>query len=55
MKNERTPRTLADCQFTTGYSAGGYVQPMSRTARRIYWTVLLGSKAACGVMLGLGF
>ena len=40
MKNITTPRTLAECQFVTGYTAAEIVKPRTRIADVIFATVL---------------
>jgi hypothetical protein len=53
MKNERTPRTLADTEFRTGY-------PENRPRRGLGWTdaiyvvVVLVCAAGIGAMLAMG-
>lgn len=54
MKNERTPRTLAETTFTSGYPR------VPRQRSTTFWdllglAVILVSMAACGVMLATAF
>lgn len=50
MKNDRTPRCLADCEFTTGYPK--VPRPTgSLLANLAYAITLVAAYAAIGVML----
>lgn len=44
MKNVTTPRTLADCQFVTGYSSASYsrdANAVERWAHRVMYAVAI--------------
>ena len=47
MKNITTPRTLADCQFLTGYRS-------HRLVRRVAWREFLYGAASVAVFAGIG-
>lgn len=53
MKNERTPRTLSECDFTTGYPS----VPRARElfADGVYAIIVVVCAAAIGAMLAWGF
>lgn len=39
MKNVTTPRTLADCSFTTGYSSASYSDDAARREQRAHFVM----------------
>jgi len=53
MKNDRTPRTVAKCDFTTGYPERHW-QRQSQIANVIYGVIVIVCSAAIGAMLALG-
>lgn len=48
MKNCRTPRTIAECDFTTGYAIDN---PAERSARRTDLYLVVVCVLAAGLML----
>ena len=40
MKNERTPRTLADCSWQTGYASAQFHREPAPLSQRIYGVLL---------------
>ena len=53
MKNITTPRTLAECQFTTGYRSAAMPRRFA-WSDLVYGAVCFGAFAAVGVLLALG-
>ncbi len=53
MKNERTPRTLSECDFTTGYPSVPRGREMLADA--IYAIIIGLCAAGIGAMLAWGF
>lgn len=49
MKNDRTPRTSAECQFTVGYPT------IPRRRPPIDWSTWVIAALAAGVLLGIYF
>ena len=41
MKNNTTPRTLAECEFTTGYASASYREDAARIERRAHAAMYL--------------
>lgn len=55
MKNDRTPRTLADCEFTVGHPTVPRRRAGDSAANLLGLAVILVMMAACGVMLATAF
>jgi hypothetical protein len=54
MKNERTPRTMADCEFTVGSRAAELAR-QTRTSDRIADLVMLALAAAFAFAVWIGW
>ena len=53
MKNVTTPRTLAECQFVTGYSSASYSNDAARIERRAHVVLyVLAVAFAAGLAVG---
>lgn len=50
MKNYQTPRTLAESQFTTGYSR---IEDHSKGNYPLAWWLMVGACAVCGLIAAI--